>query len=71
MWEPDRSQESKGARGARGPGEQRDQESGGGQESQGAMEDKEDGSPSLFLHQIIAFASAHFALAPAPAQPVF
>ena len=62
---PDSSQESKGS------GEQRDQESEGGQESQGAMEDKEDEGPSLFLHQIIDFASAHFALAPAPAQPVF
>ena len=52
-------------------GEQRDQESKGGQESQGAMGDKEDGGPSLFLHQIIDFAPANFALAPAPAQPVF
>ena len=62
-----------GLRRAKGSGEQRDQESEGGQESQGAMEDKEDGGTSLFLHQIIDFVSAHFALAPAPApaQPVF
>ena len=32
--------------------------------SQGAMEDKEDGGASLFLHQIVDFT-------PAPAQPVF
>ena len=60
-----------GLRRAKGSEEQRDQESEGGQESQGAMEDKGDGAPSLFLHQIIDFAPAHFALAPAPAQPVF
>ena len=33
------------------------------------MEDKEDRGPSLFLHQIIDFAPAHFALA--AAQPIF
>lgn len=51
--------------------EQRDQESQGGYKSQGAIEDKEDRGPSLFLHQIIDFASVHFAFAPAPAQLVF
>ena len=61
MWEPNRSQESKGS------GKQRDQESNRGQKSQEAIEDKKDGGPSLFLHQIIDFASAHFALAPASA----
>lgn len=65
MEEPDRSQESKRS------GEQRDQKSTSGPKSQGAIEDKEDGGPSLFLHQIIDFASVHFALAPAPVQPVF
>ena len=54
-----------GVRRAKGSGKQRDQG------SEGAMEDKEDGGPRLFLHQIIGFAPAHFALAPAPAQPVF
>ena len=67
----DRSQESKGVRGAKGSGEQRDHESKGGRESQGAMEDKENGGRGLFLHQIIDFALAHFVLAPAPTQPVF
>ena len=33
--EPDRNQESKGVRGAKGSGKQRDQENEGGQESQG------------------------------------
>ena len=61
MWEPNRSQESKGS------GEQRDQESERGQKSQWAIEDKENGGPSLFLHQIIDFASVHFALVPASA----
>ena len=56
MEEPDRSQESKRS------GEQRDQKSERGPKSQGAIEDKEDGGPSLFLHQIIDFASVHFAL---------
>ena len=45
-----------GVRRAKGSGEPRDQESEGGQESQGAMEDKEDGGLSLFLYQIIDFA---------------
>lgn len=57
MWEPDRSQESKGS------GEQRDQKSERSPKSPGAIED---GGPSLFLHQIIDFASVHFALAPEP-----
>ena len=60
MWEPDRSQESKEIKRAKG-----------GQKSQGAIEDKEDGGPGLFLHQILDFASVHFAVAPASAQPVF
>lgn len=54
MEEPDRSQESKRSG---------DQKSERGPKSQGAIEDKEDGGFSLFLHQIIDFASVHFALA--------
>ena len=47
----------------------KNQESEGSQKSQGAGGNKEDGGRSLFLNQIIDFAPAHFA--PAPAQPVF
>ena len=32
--------------------------------------DKEDGGVSLFLHQIIDFAPAHFASTPATTQPI-
>ena len=45
-----------GVRRAKGSGEQR------GQESEGTMEDKEDGGAGLFLHQIIDFATAYFAI---------
>ena len=49
----------------------RGQGSKGGQETQEAMEDKEDGGASVFLHQIIDFTPAHFTLTPAPAGSVF
>ena len=41
----------------------------GARRAKGTMEDKKNGGLSLFLHQNIDFALAHFALA--PAQPVF
>lgn len=56
MLEPDKDQESKGFRRAKGSG---------------STGDDKDGGASLFLHRIVIFAPAHFALAPAPAQPVF
>ena len=40
---------------------QKNQENKKRQKSQEAMEDKKDGNPSLFFHQIIDFAPAHFA----------
>ena len=49
----------------------RSQESKKGQEIQGARGIKEEGVASLFPHQVIDFAPAHFALTLAPAQPVF
>ena len=49
----------------------RGQGSKGGQKTQGVGGDKEDRGVSLFLHQIIDFAPAHFASTPAPTQPVF
>ena len=53
-----------GVRRAKEAGEQRDWESKGGQKSQGAMGNKEDGGSSLFFHQIIDFSTAYLALAP-------
>ena len=57
MWEPDRSQESKGVRGAKGQGNKGIRRAKGARRAKGTIEDKEDGGPSLFLHQIIDFAS--------------
>ena len=57
--EPDRGQENKGIRRAKGLG------------SQGPGKIKEDRGASLFLHQIVDFAPAHFAFTPTPTQPVF
>ncbi len=68
MWMPDRGQESKGVRRAKGLGEQRGWESKGVGRAKGSggREDKGDEVASLFLHQIIDSVPAAAQLLPSP-----